>query len=110
MVDNRNNATRRREGIVFRVVYSDHHIFYKTPFYRCSIEWNKLDVPTSLLEGKTEFKNALKGAILNPYAKVLYDNGIMLHYCIDLMYYLFRLIPSHLISPPSHSNGRDRIG
>ena len=71
IVDNRNIATRRRGGIVFKVVHSNHYKFYKNPLYRCSIEWNKLDVLTSLIDEKAEFKNTLKKSIPNPFAKVL---------------------------------------
>ena len=28
----------------------------KNPLYRCSIEWNSLDVSTSLIENKTELR------------------------------------------------------
>ena len=50
MVDIRNNImTRRREGRVFKVIHSNHYKFYKNSIYRCSIEWNNLDVRTSLI-------------------------------------------------------------
>ena len=72
MVDIRNNImTRRREGIVFKVIHSNHYKFYKKNLYRCSIEWNNLDVRTSLIDNKIEFKSALKKAIQNLFAKVL---------------------------------------
>ena len=71
LIDNRNIITRRRGGVVFKVVHSNHYKFYKNPFYRCSIEWNNLDVRTSLIKEKIEFKNAVKKVIANPYTKVL---------------------------------------
>ena len=71
MVDDRNIRTRRRGGIVYKVVKSNHYKFYKNPIYRCSIEWNNLDVATSLIEEKTKFKTALKNAVQNPFAKLL---------------------------------------
>ena len=52
-------------------MHSNHYKFYKNPFYRCSIEWNNLDVRTSLIKEKIEFKNAVKKVIANTYAKVL---------------------------------------
>ena len=71
MVDNRNIRTRRRGGIVFKIVHSNHYKFYKNPIYRCSVEWNRLDVQTSLIEDKTEFINTIKKSIPNPFAKIL---------------------------------------
>ena len=71
MVDNRNIGTRRRGGIVYRKEKSNHYKFYKNPMYRCSIEWNNLDVAVSLIEDKTKFKNTLKATIQNPFTKVL---------------------------------------
>ena len=71
MVDDRNIRTRRRGGIVYKVVKSNHYKFYKNPIYRCSIEWNNLDVATSLIEEKTKFKTALKNAVQNPFAQLL---------------------------------------
>ena len=71
MVDNRNIRTRRRGGIVFKIVHSNHYKFYKNPIYRCSVEWNRLDVQTSLIEDKTEFINIIKKSIPNPFAKIL---------------------------------------
>ena len=71
IVDNRNIVTRRRGGIVFKVVHSNHYRFYKNPMYRCTIEWNNLDARMSLIEEKSEFKNTLRQSILNPFAKVL---------------------------------------
>ena len=35
------------------------------------IEWNNLDVRTSLIEEQIEFKNTVKKTIPNPFAKVL---------------------------------------
>ena len=69
--DSRNIITRRRGGVVFKVTYSDHYKFYKNPLYRCSIDWNNLEVRTSLIEEQIEFKNTVKKSIPNPYAKVL---------------------------------------
>ena len=71
MVDSRNIVTKRRGGVVFKVTHSNHYKFYKNPLYRCSIEWNNLDVRTSLIEEQIEFKNTVKKSIPNPYAKVL---------------------------------------
>ena len=71
IVDNRNIITRRRGGIVFKVTHTNHYKFYKNPLYRCAIEWNNLDVSTSLIENKTEFKSAIQKAVQNPFAEVL---------------------------------------
>ena len=71
MVDDRNIRTRRRGGIVYRIERSSHYKFYKKNIYRCSIEWNNLDVATSLIEDTTKFKNVLQKNIQNPFTKVL---------------------------------------
>ena len=71
MVDDRNIRTRRREGVVFKIVKSNHYKFYKNPIYRCAIEWNNLDAQISLIEDKTKFKNVLVNDIQNPFVKVL---------------------------------------
>ena len=71
MVDDRNIRTRRRGGIVYKIVKSNRYKFYKNPMYRCSVEWNNLDATVSLIEDKTKFKNTLKTIIQNPFVKVL---------------------------------------
>ena len=71
IVDNTNIITGRRGGVVFKVIHSNHYKFYKNPMYKCSIEWNKLEVRISLIEEKIEFKNTLKKSIPIPFAKVL---------------------------------------
>ena len=54
-----------------KVPHSNHYKFYKNHMHRCSVEWNRLDAHTSLIQEKMEFTNTLKKAILNPFAKLL---------------------------------------
>ena len=67
----RDIPTRRREGIVFSIVKSNHYKFPKNPYYRCMLEWNNIPVNISLLDSKESFTNAVKALVQNPYEKVL---------------------------------------
>ena len=71
LVDNRDIATRRWNGIVFKVIHSNHYKFYKNPLYRGIVEFNRMDVHLSLIDAKTQFKKALLNSIVNPFEKVL---------------------------------------
>ena len=55
LLDNRVIPTRRRAGIVFTIVKSNHYKFPKNPYYRCMVEWNNLTVEVSLIEDKAAF-------------------------------------------------------
>ena len=71
LLDVRDIPTRRREGIVFSIVKSNHFKFPQNPYYRCMLEWNNIPVNISLLDSKESFTNAVKTLVQNPKAKVL---------------------------------------
>ena len=71
LLDVRDIPTRRRAGILFKIIKSNHYKFPKNPYYRCMLEWNNLTVEMSLLDGKEAFTRAVKGIVQNPYIKVL---------------------------------------
>ena len=58
LLDGRDIPTRRRAGILFNIVKSNHYKFPKNPYYRCMIEWNNLTVEISLLPDKESFSRA----------------------------------------------------
>ena len=71
LLDQREIPTRRRVGIVFSLVKSNHYKFPKNPYYRCMLAWNSLPVDISLLDSKESFTKAVKDTVHNPYIKVL---------------------------------------
>ena len=71
LLDGRDIPTRRRAGILFNIVKSNHYKFPKNPYYRCMIEWNNLTVEISLLPDKESFSRAIKATVRNPYVKML---------------------------------------
>ena len=71
LLDLREIPTRRRVGIVFSLVNSNHYKFPKNPYYRCMLAWNSLPVDISLLDSKESFTKAVKDTVHNPYIKVL---------------------------------------
>ena len=72
LLDNRDIPTRRRAGIVFTIIKSNHYKFPpKNPYYRCMLEWNNLPVDISLLDHKENFVQAVNAMVANPYMKVL---------------------------------------
>ena len=71
LLDLREIPTRRRVGIVFSLVKSNHYKFSKNPYYRCMLAWNGLPVDISLLDSKESFTKAVKDTVHNPYIKVL---------------------------------------
>ena len=71
LLDNREIPTRRRAGILFTILKSNHYKFPKNPYYRCMIEWNNLAVDVSLIDNKKAFSRAIKDTVQNPYVKVL---------------------------------------
>ena len=71
LLDLREIPTRRRVGIVFSLVKSNHNKFPKNPYYRYMLAWNSLPVDISLLDSKESFTKAVKDTVHNPYIKVL---------------------------------------
>ena len=71
LLDLREIPTRRRVGIDFSLVKSNHYKFPKNPYYRCMLAWNSLPVDISLLDSKESFTKAVKDTVHNPYIKVL---------------------------------------
>ena len=71
LLDLREIPTRRRVGIVFSLVKSNHYKFPKNPYYRCMLAWNSLPVDISLLDSKESFTKAVKDTVHNSYIKVL---------------------------------------
>ena len=71
LLDLRDIPTRRRVGIIFNIVKSDHYKFPRNPYYRCMIEWNSLQADVTLLPNREQFKRAIEISIQDPYSKVL---------------------------------------
>ena len=42
LLDFRTIPTRRRDGILFSILKTNHYKFPKNPYYRCMTEWNNL--------------------------------------------------------------------
>ena len=59
--------TRRRVGIVFSIVKSNHNKFPKNPYYRCMLAWNSLPLDISLLDSKESLSKAAKYTVHSPY-------------------------------------------
>ena len=71
LLDDRDIPTRRRVGILFSLVKSNHYKFPRNPYYRCMLEWNNLPVDVSLSLDIKMFTQAIKMSIANPYMKIL---------------------------------------
>ena len=63
LLDLREIPTRRRVGIVFSLVKSNHYTFPKNPCNRCMLAWNSLPVDISLLDSKCEVLPLLKEGV-----------------------------------------------
>ena len=71
LLDIRDIPTRRRAGIVFKILKSSHYKYPKNPYYRCMIEWNDLTANISLLADKGVFTRNIKESVQDSYVKVL---------------------------------------
>ena len=71
LLDVRDIPTRRHAGTLFVIQKSNHIKFPKNPYYRCMMEWNKLNVDISLIIKKETFTRTIKALVQNPYVKVL---------------------------------------
>ena len=96
LLDVREIPTRRREGIVFSLVKSNHYKFPKNPYYRCMLAWNHLPVHISLLESKESFTTAVKGMVQNPYIKVL-KHLIQVSMCYYIIFFFFNCMFHQLL-------------
>ena len=71
LLDVREIPTRRRVGILFNIVKSNHYKFPRNPYFRCMSEWNGLCADTTLIIDRNQFKKTIKASIQDPYIKVL---------------------------------------
>ena len=70
LLDVRDINTRRRDGILFKVVGLENYKARQDPMYRAMSAWNALPVNIRNAETKAQLSVMLKSSIINPYRKV----------------------------------------
>ena len=68
-MDNRNIHTRRHDGILFKIIPTDHFKIKQDPLYRATTAWNELPVNIRNANTKDAMKKMFIATLPNPYAK-----------------------------------------
>ena len=70
LIDVRDINTRRREGILFKTLRTDHYKVKQDPLWRAIEGWNELPLHIRKSETKNQLKLLLRNSIVNPLKKI----------------------------------------